>query len=70
VQTFYALSLPAKTEEDLKKFKRNVAKAIAVDEVASMNRPDLYSIRGNTLLPRILAGDENQLAPSIFSLNA
>lgn len=50
-------------------WKNNTARGIAVDEAANINRPDLYTIWGNTFLPCILAGDEKQLAPVVMTLS-
>ncbi|KAH7161858.1 putative DNA helicase [Dactylonectria macrodidyma] len=44
------------------------AQGIAVDEAGNMVRQDLYSIWGNTLLPCVLAGDDQQLAPVVSTL--
>lgn len=48
----------AHTEDHLKKWKVERARGIAVDEAGRMSRGDLYSIWGNTLLPCLLAGNE------------
>ncbi|KAK4184092.1 hypothetical protein QBC35DRAFT_477596 [Podospora australis] len=45
------------------------AKVIAVDEAGCMHKADLCSIWGNTLQPIILAGDINQLPPTIMELS-
>ncbi|KAF4442135.1 hypothetical protein FACUT_2243 [Fusarium acutatum] len=52
----------AHTEDHLKKWKIERARGIAIDEAGRMSRADLYSIWGNTLLPCLLAGDE-ELVP-------
>ncbi|KAH7146268.1 hypothetical protein EDB81DRAFT_934174 [Dactylonectria macrodidyma] len=49
-------------------WKNNKAKGIAVDEAAGMLRPDLYTAWGNTLIPCLLAGDDNQLGPVVLAL--
>ncbi|KAM0389479.1 hypothetical protein ACHAQC_008789 [Fusarium culmorum] len=41
---------------------------VAIDEAGSMNRGDLCSISGNTLLLCLLAGDEKQLAPVVMTM--
>ncbi|KAH7010165.1 P-loop containing nucleoside triphosphate hydrolase protein [Ilyonectria destructans] len=51
------------SQPSLSRWKNNSAKGIAVDDATSIDRPELYSIWGNTLLPCILAGSEKQLAP-------
>ncbi|CCT63610.1 uncharacterized protein FFUJ_05242 [Fusarium fujikuroi IMI 58289] len=48
----------AHTEDHLKKWKVERARGIAIDEAGRMSRGDLYSIWGNTLLPCLLAGNE------------
>lgn len=49
-------------------WKNEIAKGIAVDEAGNINRPDLYSVWGNTLLPCLLAGDDKQLSPAVMTL--
>lgn len=48
-------------------WRKTQAKAVAVDEAANMNRPDLYTVWGNTLLPCMLGGDDQQLQPTVLS---
>ncbi|KAF5530982.1 hypothetical protein FMEXI_13222 [Fusarium mexicanum] len=48
----------AHSEDRLKKWKVERARGIAIDEAGHMSRGDLYSVWGNTLLPCLLAGDE------------
>ncbi|KAM0218236.1 hypothetical protein ACHAQI_001423 [Fusarium lateritium] len=55
----------AHTEDHLSNWRTKSARAIAIDEAGNMNRGDLCSIWGNTLLPCLLAGDEKQLAPVV-----
>ncbi|EEU35956.1 uncharacterized protein NECHADRAFT_49645, partial [Fusarium vanettenii 77-13-4] len=50
-------------------WKNTKAKGFAIDEAASMTRPDLYSVWGNTMMPCILAGDEKQLPPAVMTLD-
>ncbi|KAL2693693.1 hypothetical protein Neosp_000254 [[Neocosmospora] mangrovei] len=54
-------SLSAK--EPYSAWKRE-AQGIAVDEAACMSRPDLYCVWGNTLLPCLMAGDDEKLPPA------
>ncbi|KAK5988479.1 Ankyrin repeat domain-containing 50-like protein [Cladobotryum mycophilum] len=44
-----------------KEWKQERAKGIAVDEAGSLDRADLYTVWGNTLLPCLIAGDDDQL---------
>lgn len=62
-------SLSHTQEENIRLWKNKTARGIAVDEAANINRPDLYTIWGNTFLPCIPAGDEKQLAPFIMTLD-
>ncbi|KAG5747292.1 hypothetical protein H9Q69_002496 [Fusarium xylarioides] len=57
----------AHTEDHLKKWKVKRARGIAIDEAGGMSRGDLYSIWGNTLLPCLLAGDEEFLPLEVKS---
>ena len=50
-----------------KLWKKTKARAVAVDEAGSMNRPELYGIWGNTALPIFLSGDDRQFAPLVLS---
>ncbi|KAL7959265.1 WD40-repeat-containing domain protein [Trichoderma compactum] len=50
------------------RWKKTVAKGIAVDEANNVGRPDLYSVWGNKLLPCLLCGDDKQLEPRVVSL--
>ncbi|CAH0049226.1 unnamed protein product [Clonostachys solani] len=50
-----------------KKWKKNTARAIAVDEAANMTRPDLDCVWGNMMLPCLLVGDEKQLEPAVMT---
>ncbi|KAM5342775.1 hypothetical protein ACJ41O_013741 [Fusarium nematophilum] len=56
-------------ESPLSSWKNKLARGIAVDEAANMNRPDLCSVWGNTLLPCLLAGDEKQFGPVVNTLS-
>ncbi|KAL6407074.1 uncharacterized protein AUP68_09900 [Ilyonectria robusta] len=61
------------TQPSIANWKNKVARGISVDEAASINRPDLYAVWGNTFLPCLLAGDEKQLAlghPNLSSFTA
>lgn len=59
----------ASTQPSIANWKNKVARGIAVDEAANINRPDLYAVWGNTFLPCLLAGDEKQLAPVVTTLS-
>ncbi|KAH7205902.1 hypothetical protein DER44DRAFT_884002 [Fusarium oxysporum] len=48
----------AHTEDHLRSWKLERARGVAIDEAGGMSRGDLYSIWGNTLLPCLLAGNE------------
>lgn len=50
-------------------WKEDVAKCIAVDEAANMQRPDLLTVWGNTLLPCMLGGDDKQLQPAVMTVD-
>ncbi|KAL6407100.1 hypothetical protein AUP68_09926 [Ilyonectria robusta] len=63
-----ALPSLSQTQENIRLWKNNTARGIAVDEAANINRPDLYTVWGNTFLPCILAGDEKQLAPVVTTM--
>ncbi|RSL45743.1 hypothetical protein CEP54_014155 [Fusarium duplospermum] len=43
------------------------AQGIVVDGAACMNRPDLYCIWGNMLLPCLMAGDDKELPPKALN---
>ncbi|CAH0026931.1 unnamed protein product [Clonostachys rhizophaga] len=60
---------PAQSERvpAYKKWKKNTARAIAVDEAANMTIPDLDCVWGNTMLPCLLVGDEKQLEPTLMT---
>ncbi|KPM37738.1 hypothetical protein AK830_g8828 [Neonectria ditissima] len=60
---------PAATENDkeLRHWKTTLARGVAVDEAANMNRADLYCVWGNTLLPCFLFGDPKQLPPTVMT---
>lgn len=47
-------------------WRETTAQGIAVDEAASMNRPDLLCVWGNTCLPCLLAGDELNQTPTVM----
>jgi hypothetical protein len=55
------------TKPLFKEWRSSQARAVAVDEAANMSRPDLYTIWGNTLLPCMLGGDDEQLQPVVTS---
>ncbi|EHK26789.1 uncharacterized protein TRIVIDRAFT_8730, partial [Trichoderma virens Gv29-8] len=44
-------------------------KGIAVDEAGNINRPDLYRVWGNTLLPCLMGGDDLQLPPTVMTVD-
>ncbi|KAK7428202.1 hypothetical protein QQZ08_005268 [Neonectria magnoliae] len=50
-------------------WKEDVAQCIAVDEAANMQRPDLLTVWGNTLLPCMLGGDDKQLQPAVMTVD-
>ncbi|PKK42305.1 hypothetical protein CI102_12899 [Trichoderma harzianum] len=58
-------SLSCKVEFETWKNER--AKGIAVDEAGNINRPDLYRVWGNTMLPCLLGGDDMQLPPTVMT---
>lgn len=45
-------------------FRRQV-NAVVIDETGNMHRSDFHAVRGNTLLPTLLMGDEKQLPPMV-----
>ena len=47
---------------------KNRARGIAVDEAGCMQRADLCSVWGNTLVPLFAAGDIKQLPPAVMEL--
>ncbi|KAM0255907.1 hypothetical protein ACHAQJ_005308 [Trichoderma viride] len=50
-------------------WKEYKARGIAVDKAGNISRPDLYSVWGNTLLPCLLGGDDQQLPPAVMTLD-
>ncbi|UKZ57243.1 hypothetical protein TrVGV298_011096 [Trichoderma virens] len=50
-------------------WKQERAKGIAVDEAGNINRPDLYRVWGNTLLPCLMGGDDLQLPPTVMTVD-
>ncbi|KAK5991590.1 hypothetical protein PT974_09875 [Cladobotryum mycophilum] len=58
---------PAATHnfKPLRLWKNNLAKGVAIDDAATMNRADLYCVWGNTLLPCFLFGE--QLPPTVIT---
>lgn len=62
---------PAATENvpAFKQWKTEIARGVAVDEAACMNRADLYCVWGNTLLPCFLFGDHRQLPLTVLEPN-
>lgn len=58
------------TDARLSMWKNCEARGIAVDDAASMTRPDLYCVWGNTLLPCLMAGDEKESAPRLLALKS
>ena len=59
----------SENDEECHKWKSTRARGIAVDEAASMTRPDLLSVWGNCLLPCFLAGDIRQLPPTVMTVS-
>lgn len=60
---------PARScQEPYATWKNEHARGIAIDEAANINRPDLYTVWGNTLLPCLMAGDEMQLSPTVMTM--
>lgn len=57
------------TKGDYRAWRVKHARAISIDEAANMNRADLYTVWGNTLLPLLLGGDDKQLQPAVMSQN-
>jgi hypothetical protein len=55
-------------QQPFKRWKEEKARGIVVDEAGCISRPDLYSVWGNTLLPCILGGDDQQLPPTVLTL--
>ncbi|KAL7931583.1 hypothetical protein V8C35DRAFT_282577 [Trichoderma chlorosporum] len=47
------------------RWKMMEARGIAVDEAGSIGRPDLYRVWGNTMLPCLLGGNDEQLPPVV-----
>ncbi|KAJ3530916.1 hypothetical protein NM208_g3330 [Fusarium decemcellulare] len=58
-----ALPTQAANEETLAIWRMEHARGIAIDKAGSIARPDLYSVWGNTLLPCLLAGYEENKGP-------
>ncbi|KAF5249312.1 hypothetical protein FANTH_5393 [Fusarium anthophilum] len=52
-------------DDELYKWKRRFAQGVVVDQAGTMNRPDLYHVWGNTLLPCFLIGDTRSEQPTI-----
>ncbi|KAF5979297.1 DNA helicase [Fusarium coicis] len=46
-------------------WQRRLAQGVVVDQAGRMNRPDLYRVWGNTLLPCFLIGDTRSEQPTI-----
>lgn len=55
-------------KQPFRAWKEEKARGIAVDEAGNISRPDLYSVWGNTLLPCLLGGDDQQLPPTVMTL--
>lgn len=47
--------------------RKEEARWISIDEAGNMSRPDEVSVRGNTCLPCVLAGDHLQLPPMVIA---
>lgn len=60
---------PAESEDVAmyRAWKTRVARGIAVDEAATMNRADLYCVWGNTCMPCFIFGDPQQLSPTVLT---
>ncbi|KAF5545727.1 hypothetical protein FMEXI_5911 [Fusarium mexicanum] len=54
----YGSEIPAR-------WKRRVAQGVVIDQAGTMDRPDLYRVWGNTLLPCFLIGDTRSEQPTI-----
>ncbi|KAL7955997.1 hypothetical protein V8C34DRAFT_326665 [Trichoderma compactum] len=50
-----------------KQWKEDLAKDLAGDKAGNINRPDLYRVWGNTLLPCLLGGDDMQLPLTVMT---
>ncbi|KAF5701883.1 hypothetical protein FMUND_13716 [Fusarium mundagurra] len=48
-------------------WKRRLAQGVVVDQAGTMDRPDLYRVWGNTLLPCFLIGDTRSEQPTIHT---
>ncbi|PNP83871.1 hypothetical protein FNYG_02559 [Fusarium nygamai] len=48
-------------------WKRRLAQGVVVDQAGRMDRPDLYRVWGNTLLPCFLIGDTRSEQPAIHT---
>ncbi|GKT57118.1 DNA helicase [Colletotrichum tofieldiae] len=58
----------ASTKEDIfAMWKENLARGVAFDEAANMDRADLADVWGNTLLPCLMGGDPKQLPPTVMT---
>ncbi|KAK0671592.1 hypothetical protein QBC41DRAFT_300529 [Cercophora samala] len=51
------------------KWKQETARCVLVDEAGNMNRPDIFCVAGNVLLPLAMGGDPKQLRPLVKSKN-
>ncbi|KAF5685137.1 ATP-dependent helicase [Fusarium circinatum] len=47
------------------RWKRRVAQGVVIDQAGTMDRPDLYRVWGNTLLPCFLIGDTRSEQPTV-----
>lgn len=56
-------------QEPYSKWKMIRARGIAVDEAGSISRPDLDRVWGDTMLPCLLGGDDNQLPPATTTVD-
>lgn len=56
---------PARSESDDYCDIKKSARAIVLDEAASMHRADYFCVHGNTLVPVLLVGDPKQLPPFV-----
>ncbi|KAJ4256084.1 hypothetical protein NW762_009160 [Fusarium torreyae] len=59
----------SETEWQCRRWKKELARGVAIDEAGGMNRADLYCVWGNTLLPCALFGDTRQLLPIVVTRN-
>ncbi|KAF5636033.1 DNA helicase [Fusarium sp. NRRL 52700] len=54
-------------DDEIYKWTRRFAQGVVVDQAGTMNRPDLYNVWGNTLLPCFLIGDTRSEQPTVLT---